>query len=151
MPVFVGVVQVEGTGVTVRGVEAGPSDQVVLGTVNVASGAEWDAAGFRGTEVTNVVFAADAVVCATVDAQGRSEGLTVQGSVSLPSSLLYRVANPERTDVHRAEILKSLGDFAGSPSWTRAPGSDSGAVVSTDAAAHALVLKGNAGTVIYLR
>lgn len=151
VPVFVGVVLVEGTGVTVRGVEAGPSDQVVLGTVNVASGAEWDAAGFRGTEVTNVAFAADAVVCATVDAQGRSEGLTVQGSVSLPPSLLYRVANPERTDVHRAEILKSLGVFAGSPSWTRAPGSDSGAVVSTDAAAHALVLKGNAGAVIYLR
>ena len=70
VPVFVGEVLVEGTGVTVRGVEAGPSDQVVLGTVNVASGAEWDAARFRGTEVTNVVFAAEATAPVVVSGDG---------------------------------------------------------------------------------
>ncbi|MGN0852327.1 MAG: autotransporter-associated beta strand repeat-containing protein [Kiritimatiellia bacterium] len=150
IPAYAAHVVVEGRGVTVRGVATAAADDVVLGDVAVAAGGEWNAANFRGVTVTNLVFAENAVVGATVDESGHADTLTVLGSLSLPSALLYSVARPEEVTVRRTEILRAA-TLTGAPAWTRAAESSAGAAIAVDAAANALVLKGLSGTMLYLR
>ncbi|MGN0846146.1 MAG: hypothetical protein ACI4RA_02030, partial [Kiritimatiellia bacterium] len=148
VPVSVAKVVVEGRGVTVRGVAE--ANEVALGDVVVATGGEWNAANFQGATVTNLTLAENAIVGAVIDEAGHADALTVQGTLTLPSALLYSVSMPEKATVHRTAILVAA-TLAGSPSWARAEGFGSGAAISVDAAARALVLRGLSGTVLYLR
>ncbi len=150
VPAFVANVVVEGRGVTVNGVATDVANNVTLGTVSVVEGGEWNAANFLETTVTNLTFEANAIVGATVDAEGRAASLTLQGALTLPATLLYNVSVPEKVTVRRTEILK-VETLTGAPSWSRAEGGSTAASVFTDAASKALFLQGHSGTLLYIR
>ncbi len=150
VPAFVSNVVIEGRGVTVNGVATDVANDVVLGDVSVAAGGEWNAANFLETTVTNLTFAANAVVGATVNAEGRAASMTLQGTLTLPATLLHSVSVPEKVTVRRTEILKAAA-LTGEPSWSRAEDGSTGASIYSDVAARALFLRGHSGTLLYFR